>query len=427
MYSNRIFLIISILWSIIILTPAAYGKTVPSIKSIGCLEETVADRAKNEGGDRKYRKANFEGKQDARVCQIGDIVEVKFETGSLAAWRSEDPKFEVSNLALAVNGHKIAGSNLMHKRGSAGDAIASETLVFQLVRDPGNAENLKAWKKILPKTKLWDSQSKVISVVDSTRKEFGFATIGIRVAPPAYIFWVGLLAFLIVAGLLVLAWRSDILKEFGPVPAGSTRPYSLAITQMAFWFVLVFGGFMYLSLVLGSVDVISNSALALIGVSATTGVFAVAVGGGKRTEEASKRQKLLDERQRLEKDNAELLAKSAPPEADPAMFASTNPKYAENARLQQNIDSDLRSTTVDPSIKAASGTNAFFRDLVYSDGSPSLPRFQMIAWTLAIGLNYIYSVFSTLQMPEYSIAVLGLLGVSSGTYVGFKFPSKDGK
>ena len=54
----------------------------------------------------------------------------------------------------------------------------------------------------------------------------------------------------------------------------------------------------------------------------------------------------------------------------------------------------------------------------------SIHRFQMFAWTIILGVIFISSVYKELAMPEFSVTLLGLMGISSGTYLGFKFPEK---
>ena len=54
----------------------------------------------------------------------------------------------------------------------------------------------------------------------------------------------------------------------------------------------------------------------------------------------------------------------------------------------------------------------------------SFHRFQIFAWTIVLGIIFVSSVYNNLTMPEFSTALLGLMGLSSGTYIGFKFPEK---
>jgi hypothetical protein len=43
-----------------------------------------------------------------------------------------------------------------------------------------------------------------------------------------------------------------------------------------------------------------------------------------------------------------------------------------------------------------------------------------------LGLVFIRSVLLQLVMPDFDTTLLGLMGISSGTYIGFKFPEKLG-
>ena len=44
----------------------------------------------------------------------------------------------------------------------------------------------------------------------------------------------------------------------------------------------------------------------------------------------------------------------------------------------------------------------------------------MLAWTAILGLVFVYSVWERLAMPEFSATLLSLMGISAGTYLGFK-------
>jgi hypothetical protein len=49
----------------------------------------------------------------------------------------------------------------------------------------------------------------------------------------------------------------------------------------------------------------------------------------------------------------------------------------------------------------------------------------MVVWTLVLGLVFVHSVWQRVSMPEFSSTLLALMGVSGGTYVGFKIPEKQ--
>lgn len=43
---------------------------------------------------------------------------------------------------------------------------------------------------------------------------------------------------------------------------------------------------------------------------------------------------------------------------------------------------------------------------------------------LVLGVIFLSSVYNQLTMPEFSATLLGLMGISAGTYIGFKFPEQ---
>ena len=86
-------------------------------------------------------------------------------------------------------------------------------------------------------------------------------------------------------------------------------------------------------------------------------------------------------------------------------------------------------TTVGASLIGGSKTKAvlseskgFFIDILSDDDGVSIHRFQMVVWTVFIGIYFIYSVFNSLDIPQISKELLALMGISSGTYLGLKIP-----
>lgn len=63
------------------------------------------------------------------------------------------------------------------------------------------------------------------------------------------------------------------------------------------------------------------------------------------------------------------------------------------------------------------------RDILSDKDGISFHRFQMLVWTVILGAIFFTSVIHDLTMPEFSATMLGLMGLSAGTYLGFKFPS----
>lgn len=69
-------------------------------------------------------------------------------------------------------------------------------------------------------------------------------------------------------------------------------------------------------------------------------------------------------------------------------------------------------------------SQGFLTDILSDGNGISIHRFQMFAWTLTLGGIFCISVYNQLSMPDFNATLLGLMGISSGTYLGFKFPEK---
>jgi hypothetical protein len=67
----------------------------------------------------------------------------------------------------------------------------------------------------------------------------------------------------------------------------------------------------------------------------------------------------------------------------------------------------------------------FIRDIAGGSGV-SLHRLQMIGWTLVLSLAFITQVLNKMSIPDFNPTLLGLMGLSAGTYIGFKFPENQG-
>lgn len=91
-----------------------------------------------------------------------------------------------------------------------------------------------------------------------------------RVYDPSWLTVGGLGILLLAAGIGMAGWRTGLLRD-----RGAASPFSLGRVQMALWLVLTIGGFLFIWLLSGQWrGVITTGAMALIGISATTGVAA---------------------------------------------------------------------------------------------------------------------------------------------------------
>lgn len=233
------------------------------------------------------------------------------------------------------------------------------------------------------------------------------------------LFWLWVVLLIAVAlGLVIVGAKSDLLRD-GPTIGGTKQSFSLARTQMAWWFFLVLVGYVFIWLVTGDRDTIPVSLLGLMGISATTALAAVAISS-RGTDQTNARKKLLDN---------ELVAIAAATAeidtqlADPSLaniYPTLKTQKAAMEKRREKIYLDRASmTTITPSVN-------WWRDLITDDnGAFGLDRVQIFVWTLVLGLIFLYSVLWDLSMPEFNNTLLALMGISSGTYIGFKLPSKS--
>ena len=109
---------------------------------------------------------------------------------------------------------------------------------------------------------------------------------------------------------------------------------------------------------------------------------------------------------------------------------STAEKKAEleqalNGKKTQLTDLDAR---IAPLMVAAAppSSQGLIKDILTDTGvGISFHRFQMFIWTLVLVVFFIVSVWNRLSMPEFSMTLLALMGISKGTYLGFKLPQSQ--
>jgi hypothetical protein len=197
--------------------------------------------------------------------------------------------------------------------------------------------------------------------------------------------------FLFVLLIFLFAVRNTpLLREEG-LP-GNQAAFSLAKCQMAWWFFLAFASYLLIYMVTWDFDTITAGTLGLIGISAGTALAAAMVDSSKNNQMIAEQRQLLTEQN----------AVPAPPAPRDAQIT---------ARLDA-IAKELATPT----------HQNFLSDILTDSDGISFHRFQMLVWTVILGVIFAISVYTDLIMPNFSATLLGLMGISSGTYIGFKFP-----
>lgn len=228
--------------------------------------------------------------------------------------------------------------------------------------------------------------------------------------------WYALVLLGIIFVLLIVLWTNDRLREMlrddgevKPDPAGQPRrrAYSLARVQMAYWFAITILCYIAIWLITGDRNTINDTVLGLIGISAGTALGAVAIDSSKKSQAASD---LVRVQNNLATTQATV---AALPAGSPAQVVGN-----QTLALQQAAAQQLRDRTY------ADYHEGFLNDILCDEDGPSFHRFQIFAWTLVLGVIFIASVVQTLDMPNFSTTLLALMGISGGTYLGFKFPEQ---
>ena len=353
------------------------------------------------------------------TLELDDIIEIDVE--NLEKWaETNDP----SKLVPYINGRAIKGNypEELH--------LGRGRLIYHLEITP---ENKEVWTDLLgapahirrPVTISVGLENG--SALDSVHDIRGTPVV-LTIISPVY----GLVALLVIAAtLLLLLWlarKTNIIREPGPPPApGKRRPFNLGRAQMAFWFFLIYSSYVAIWLVTDALDTITPSLLALMGISAGTALGEALIDNGKDTAKTNQVQDLTAERQAVEQSITQSETDLGAMNAAPATLADQSNRDALNRILTDSrtrlgqINQQLQTLNAQQAAPASAG---FLRDIL-SDGSGySFHRFQIFAWTIVLGIIFVSSVYNNLTMPEFSSTLLGLMGLSAGTYIGFKFPEQ---
>ncbi|MBC8029139.1 MAG: hypothetical protein H7Z16_03430 [Pyrinomonadaceae bacterium] len=351
--------------------------------------------------------------------ELDGLVDVEVE--GLAEWAATN---DTSKLVPYINGRAITGNYP--------EAILPRKnhLQFHLDMTP---ENKSVWIDLLGEpTKLrkpvaFSVGPEGVGPFDSTFDKSH--RVLLTVISPVY----GLVALFVVLGtlflLLWLARSTNLIRERGSckVP-GKLKPYNLGRTQMAFWFFFIYASYTALWLITGELDTITPSLLGLMGISAGTALGEALIDSGKSDSNDSQLQALVAQKQSLEQSIPDIQAqlnavsmKDAPTLEDTTSRDSLNKQLQDSRTRLAQITQQIETLTPPESRTVSAG---FLRDILADSTGYSFHRFQIFAWTIILGIIFISDVYNSLNMPDFSSTLLGLMGLSSGTYIGFKFPEQ---
>ncbi|HET6854950.1 MAG TPA: hypothetical protein VFH46_21795 [Pyrinomonadaceae bacterium] len=350
--------------------------------------------------------------------ELDDIVEVNIE--NLEKWAETN---DAGKLVPYIDGRAIKGNypeEIHLERGR---------VIYHLEITP---ENKKVWTDLLGAPVAMKRPVSLSvgletgSAFDSVHPENN--PVPLIVISPIYAVLALVIIFVTLALLLWLVRKTNIIREPGPPPApGKHRPYNLGRAQMAFWFFLIYASYVSIWLITSALDTITASLLALMGISAGTALGEALIDTGKDTAKANQLRDLTAEKLAIEQSIAEAQTQvdalnAAPVAATDQMTRDTLNRQLIDGRTRiGQIDQQLRALSLRQSPMVSSG---FLRDILADSSGYSFHRFQIFAWTIVLGVIFLSTVYNNLTMPEFSPTLLGLMGLSAGTYIGFKFPEQ---
>jgi hypothetical protein len=354
----------------------------------------------------------------------------------------------VADLVPVIDGHPLAG---LHPTNPASapdpeplsDGQPVHHLKFHLAR---NDANEAAWSRLLNEPLPFAHRVEVtLGFENGAALDTWLTKEGVEQEGYAFLIvvtpWKASVGGVLIGSALVLflflAGRTDIVRDTTALLRPDGRyPYSLAKAQMAFWFFIVISSYFVLWMITGDKDTITSSVVVLIGISAGTALGAAFMDASKSTgddaaklvgrdlpsdprerevELARRQQAAAENLSRLAAEKAERLERGAPESPEDG---------AAHERTRAAVLDRLQVVKRQREFFSFSPTRRALYDLLGDNYLISFHRFQIFLWTLVLGVIFVSTVFHDLAMPEFSPTLLGIMGISGGTYLGFKLPEE---
>jgi hypothetical protein len=335
---------------------------------------------------------------------------------------------QIAGLRLKINDYTFSDIAPLSSRISAADTKGTDSYyILPFTLDPRLDDDI--WQKLRTRVFPWGTVTLTL-VTKLTDREHNFPTAVFSrddpqastlkgnaftldtVDPGTLYAAIGVVLFLM-ALFISVAFRTDILRDPTRKLRGDLNfPFSLSRLQMAFWLFVVVSSFLFLFVATQKVTVLNSTCLWLIGIGSGTALGAAIITPGDTNNQIAANKAIQS---KAEEDRKRLWV--------------LQQKKRRGETLDQAQQADL--TTLEKVPKSYSGF-ASLRQLlmdVISDDTEGVAiyRFQMLAWTIALGFVFIFKVAVDRSIPTFDVATLGLLGISSGTYLGFKLQNDPAK
>ena len=351
----------------------------PLPKDFAAVKVTRAYRTPDAGQDSDHKATASAGKATEELnvrLRHGISVEVEHMDTLLERQKCATQR---KNVVLFLDGRPLKDLQPYPPSGPQ-----TQTLQFQLER---NETSRDVWTHLLGKPSFKARQVKVSVGLEDEYAVPSDGSVLLEVIPH---WWFAMWAAIFLALLVsfwVLAVKSDVLRNAGPeLAVGARKPYSLARMQAAVWFFLILASYLFIGIITGDYgSTITSTVLGLMGISAGTAIGSSVIDAAPVRSAAA----------------AAAAAAVAVPGVPPALPVAAAPPAVTKGSWWLDILSDER-------------------------GGVNFHRFQMASWTLVLGIVFIQQVYRSLAMPDFDATLLGLLGISAGTYLGLKTTTEPG-
>ena len=366
---------------------------------------------------------------DPKGVQLGDVIEVKITNLDKLYNKPCDP----NGFVLFLNGYPIKGLKPYPPNDPKGGVLQ-----FTLRTETSPP----SWTPVLGRPPFLDPRAITVSV--GFQDAFPLKPAAGKSLPVLqlniidngwFVLWLILFCFMLVI-FFWFALRTNIIRDGDPTEgiAETMGTYSLSKLQGAVWFFVILASYLLIGIVTGDFShSINSTALILLGIGAGTVLGSAAIDASKNTPEA--RTRAHDEaaviKVRLDEINTELqdintrlerissnLANKPISEVDKADLLRLKDQYLKD-RADLSVEKEQKTSLHH---KLTRQSENLLTDILSDANGVNFHRFQIVAWTSVLGLIFIKEVYDNLAMPVFDTTLMGLLGLSAGTYLGLKIP-----
>lgn len=358
------------------------------------------------------------GESDGRppIIALGKTIGVTLKGADLSAGKRLVPQ----NYRLVLDGRLLSDD---WPEGVRYQPDGTVVLIFDLYRTAGDKSSL-VWDELLSGGKAEKQISVGVALKDNSHLNNQSPEVVLKILPRYFQGYIAALIAL-VAVFFLLAWRTPMLRD-----GDKTSPFSLSRMQMAWWFFIVLGSFTYISVITGSFAAITQEAMILTGIALAT------YAGGKYID-VNRAGQALSTFQAVKVDRAGLQAQlDTARQSQASLSKVTTPDASQQAELTRlaldipKLEEQLKAVeakefSLSDQVSTREKSEDWLTDILSDRDGVTIHRFQMLGWTVVLGMMFAVETIQNLAMPQLGGELLGLMGISSGAYIGFKMP--DGK